>query len=311
MSTTVPHSTLFSLNGLTFPALVAGPPDGPVVLCLHGFPDTRHGFFPTSGASTGALLAAAGFRVVAPAMRGTEPECIPLDGDYTPDALASDVLAMIDALGGRAAVIGNDWGAFATYLAAARAPDKVTHAITLGIPHLRAVKWSPRLLWAARHMVAFQLPGHAAKVLRKDDLAKLDDLYGRWSPTWQRPADALAEVKNAYRKPGVIEAAIGPYVAMRKHLRGVMRELRAPIQVPTLALYGAADPSVPAAFYDDARKHFAATYRSEALPGVCHFVHREDPEGVARRAIEFLATHPQRLRPRADEPAANTPVGST
>jgi len=290
MSTTVPHNTLFSVNGLTFPALVAGPADGPVVLCLHGFPDTRHGFFPSSGPSTGALLAAAGFRVVAPAMRGSEPECIAPDGDYTPDALARDVIGLVDALGGRAALLGNDWGALATYLAAARAPTKITHAITLGIPHLRAVTWSPRLLWAARHMVAFQLPGYAEKVIRKNDLAKLDDLYTRWSPAWRRPADALTEVKNAYRKPGVLAAALGPYAALRSHLGGIMRELKRPIEVPTLALYGAADPSVPAVFYELAARHFAGTYRSHALANIGHFVHREDPGGVATRTIDFIAS---------------------
>jgi len=288
MASTVPHTTLFSVNGLTFPALVAGPEGGPVVLCLHGFPDTRHGFFPASGPSTGAALAAAGFRVVAPAMRGTEPECIPADGDYTPDALASDVLAFVAALGGRVALVGNDWGAFATYLAAARAPHQISHAVTLGIPHPRAARWGPRLLWAARHMIVFQLRGHAARALRKNDFAKLDELYTRWSPSWQRAPDALAEVKNAFRKPGVVEAAIGPYAALRRHLRAVMRELRTPIQVPTLALFGGADPSVPATFYERAREHFAAAYRWESLPGVGHFVHREDPAGVAAHVLAFL-----------------------
>ncbi len=288
MSATAPHTTLFSLNGLTFPALVAGPEGGPVVLCLHGFPDTRHGFFPAAGPSTGALLGAAGYRVVAPAMRGSEPECIPPDGDYSPSALASDALAFVAALGGRAAIIGNDWGALATYLAAIRDPHALTHAITLGIPHPRAVKWTPRMLWAARHMLTFQLQGHAARTIRKNDFAALDDLYRRWSPDWQRGDDALAEVKTAYRKPGVLEAALGPYAGMRRHLRDLYRELSTAIQVPTLALFGGADPSIPPSLYERARLGFAAAYRWESLPGVGHFVHREDPAGVATRVITFL-----------------------
>lgn len=288
MCPTVAHTTLFSVNGLTFPALVAGPEGGPVVLCLHGFPDTRHGFFPATGPSTGAALADAGYRVIAPAMRGTEPDCIPPDGDYSPNALAADALAFVAALGGRAAIVGNDWGALATYLAAIRAPQAVTHAITLGIPHPRAVRWSPRMLWAARHMLAFQLQGQAARAVRKNDFAALDDLYRRWSPGWQRTPDALAEVKNAYRKPGVLEAALGPYSAMRRHLRELYRELRTPIQVPTLALFGGADPSVPPSFYERARSGFAASYRWESLPAVGHFVHREDPTGVASRVIAFI-----------------------
>ena len=284
----VPHSTLFSLRGLTFPALVAGPDDGPPVLCLHGFPDTRHGFFPAHGPSFGATLAAAGYRVVAPAMRGSEPECIPSDHDFSPDALAGDALAFIDALGGRAVVVGNDWGALATYLASLRAPGKVRGAVTLGIPHPLAARWSPSIVWAARHMIAFQWPRRAARKLRADDFAALDGLYRRWSPSWQRTPDALDDVKAAYRRPGVLDAALGPYVAMRRALRPMSKTLQAPITVPTLALYGAADPSVPPALYARARRYFAGAYQWDAVPGIGHFMQREDPLGVATRVLAFV-----------------------
>lgn len=285
---TVPHSTLFSLRGLTFPALVAGPDKGPPVLCLHGFPDTRHGFFPTTGPSFGATLAAAGYRVVAPAMRGTEPECIAPDGDYTPDALAGDALAFIDALGGRAFVVGNDWGSLATYLAGTLAPDKVRAAVTLGIPHPVAARWSPSIVWTARHMLAFQFAKRAARKLRAHDFAALDGLYRRWSPSWQRTPDALDDVKAAYRKPGVLEAALAPYVAMRGSMGKLFKTLRTPITVPTLALYGGADPSVPPALYARAKRYFAGPYQWDAVPGVGHFMQREDPLGVAQRVLAFI-----------------------
>lgn len=282
------HTTLFNLNGLTFPALVAGPEGGPAALCLHGFPDTRHGFFPAAGPSVGMALATAGFRVVAPAMRGTEPECIPADGDVSPGALADDVLAFIDALGGRAVVIGNDWGALATYLAALRAPERVVAAVTLGIPHPRAVSFTPALIWRARHMLAFQLQRLAARRVRADDFAALERLYRRWSPTWRLPSDALTEVKIAYRKPGVVEAALAPYATTRKHLRALLRELARPVAVPTLALYGGGDPSLPPAAYQRAQRYFSGVYRAEVVPEVGHFLQREDPAGVAERIISFL-----------------------
>ncbi len=284
----VPHSTLFSLRGLTFPALVAGPDDGPAVLCLHGFPDTRHGFFPTRGPSFGATLAAAGFRVVAPALRGTEPECIPVDQDYSPAAMADDALGFIDALGGRAVVVGNDWGSLATYLAIGRAPDKVPCAVTLGIPHPLAAGASPSLLWTARHMLAFQWPKRAARKLRADDFAALDGLYRRWSPSWQRTPDALDDVKAAYRKPHVLEAALGPYVAMRRTIRSTLAMLQTPIEVPTLALFGGADPSVPPALYPRAKRYYVGPYEWDAVPGIGHFMHREDPLGVAQRVMAFI-----------------------
>lgn len=281
--------TTFQVRGLAFPAIVMGPEDGPPVVCLHGFPDTRHGFFGASarGPSFGATLAAAGFRVVAPAMRGTEPGCIPADGDYSPGALADDVLAIVDAVGPKPTVVGNDWGALATYLACARAPHKIERAVTLGIPHPGVVRWTPMLLWRARHMLAFQAQGLAARRLAKDDFAVLERLYHRWSPTWRLPADALAEVKAAYRQPGVLAAALAPYAALRKHLAATQRELAAPIRVPLLALYGGGDPSVPPAAYARAARRFSGPYRHEAVPTIGHFMQREDPIGVAERVIAF------------------------
>ena len=102
-------------NGLEFGLLERGPADGPLVLCLHGFPDGPQSFLPLLDA-----LDAAGYRAVAPAMRGYLPSGIPADGDYRPVTLARDVIALIDHLGAeKAVVVGHDWGAVATYLAAA------------------------------------------------------------------------------------------------------------------------------------------------------------------------------------------------
>src|SRR5690606_17162441 len=117
--------------------------------------DTRHGFFE----GFGQRLAAAGFRVVAPTMRGYEPETIPVDGDFGPIALGRDAVAMAKALGGRVAIVGNDWGALAGMLAAIMSPEHVDRLVTLGIPHPLAMRWTPTLAWRARHFASFQLQG--------------------------------------------------------------------------------------------------------------------------------------------------------
>src|SRR4029077_8759931 len=94
-------------NRLEFAALADGPNDGPLALCLHGFPDSAHTWrylLPE--------LAAAGFHAVAPWMRGYAPTAGPADGSYGPGALAADACALHEALGGdgRAVLIGHDWG---------------------------------------------------------------------------------------------------------------------------------------------------------------------------------------------------------
>src|SRR5947199_7131294 len=105
-------------GGVEFAYLSVG--EGPLALCLHGFPDSPHTW---DGLLPG--LADRGFRAVAPWMRGYAPTDVPGDGRYQAGALVADAIALHDALGGdgEAVIIGHDWGAFAAYGAAARAPE--------------------------------------------------------------------------------------------------------------------------------------------------------------------------------------------
>src|ERR1700731_5165019 len=107
-------------SNLNFTVIEMG--DGPLVLRLHGFPDTAHSFRHQMPA-----LAAAGYHVVAPFMRGYSPTEPAPDGRYDSAALSEDALALIAALGYKDAIIfGHDWGAVAAYGAAAVAPDRVS-----------------------------------------------------------------------------------------------------------------------------------------------------------------------------------------
>ena len=98
---------------IEFAYLEDGPADGPLALCLHGFPDHA----PTWSALLGDL-AAAGFHAVAPWMRGYAPTAVPADGLYQTGALSLDAIALADALGPAdqpAMLIGHDWGAMCAY----------------------------------------------------------------------------------------------------------------------------------------------------------------------------------------------------
>src|ERR1700753_515734 len=127
-------------NGLTSAYLEDA--SGPLVLMLHGFPDTAH-----SWDDLRPRIAAKGYRAVSPFMRGYHPTAIPhRDTDQEP--LARDPLALIEALGTRdAIIIGHDWGASAAYGAAALSPDRVRKLFAIGIPHPAALKTSPQKLW--------------------------------------------------------------------------------------------------------------------------------------------------------------------
>src|SRR3954453_4000847 len=119
-----------NLDGIEFAYLACGD-DGPLALCLHGFPDTawtwRH-LLPE--------LAAAGVCAVAPFMRGYAPTEVPADGRYQTGALAADAIALHEALGGDgdAVLVGHDWGAMAAYGAARHATQRWRRVVTLAVP---------------------------------------------------------------------------------------------------------------------------------------------------------------------------------
>src|SRR5947209_9869516 len=109
----MPDVNYIEANGLRFAYFEEG--QGPLVLLLHGFPDTAHTWDEVRPA-----LAGAGYRAVSPFMRGYFPTAIPADGKYDSETLGRDALALIEALGEKqAVVVGHDWGASAAYAAAA------------------------------------------------------------------------------------------------------------------------------------------------------------------------------------------------
>src|ERR1700761_95110 len=136
-------------NGLRFAYLEEG--SGPLVLLLHGFPDTAH-----TWDDLRPRIAADGYRAVSPFMRGYHPTAIP-DRDTDQETLARDPLALIDALGARdAIVIGHDWGASAAYGAAALGPDRGRNFSAIGIPPPAALKPPPKKFGGARHFAAYK-----------------------------------------------------------------------------------------------------------------------------------------------------------
>jgi pimeloyl-ACP methyl ester carboxylesterase len=264
-------------NGLRFAYLEEG--RGPLVLLLHGFPDTAR-----SWDHVRAQLAASGFRAVSPWLRGYAPSAIPAR-DTDMETLGRDVLALIDALGAQdgAIVVGHDWGAAAAYGAAAFEPARVRKLVVVAIPHVATLKPSLARLWAARHFVAYKLPGAASRFAR-DDFAALPVLYKRWSPSWSPPPEELAPVRASFAERASLDAAFGYY---RKLPFRAPPFLRAPITVPTVAFAGLDDPFVTPADFLAGRPMFTADYVVEQMRGG-HFMHREHPEDFAAKLLAHL-----------------------
>jgi pimeloyl-ACP methyl ester carboxylesterase len=267
-------------NGIRFAALEWGAGSGPVVLLLHGFPDTAH-----TWDELGPELARAGYHVVAPFLRGYPPSETP-NRDADAETLGRDVLGLIDAIGGGAKirVIGHDWGAEAAQAAAALAPDRFDRMVTIAIPHRAAIPLTPRLMWKLRHFITLKLPG-AERRFAADDYAMVEVLYRRWSPTWNYTEADLDAAKNLLAAPGALHAALGYYRAAEIRTPGFLRAL---VDVPTLAIAGADDPNASPALFESVRRQFRAPYQVTAIPGG-HFCHRESPRECLAAILPFLA----------------------
>jgi pimeloyl-ACP methyl ester carboxylesterase len=263
-------------NGLRFAYLEEG--SGPLVLLLHGFPDTAH-----SWDDLRARIAANGYRAVSPFMRGYHPTAVP-DRDPDQETLARDPLALIEALGAHdAIVIGHDWGASAAYGAAALGPDRVKKLFVIGIPHPAALKPSLKKLWGARHFAVYKLPG-APNRFARNDFAALPAIYRRWSPTWNPDPTEFDAVRACFANPASLNAAFGYY---RKLSPIPSASLKARITVPVVAFAGLDDPIVGPSDYRGAARMFENEYVVEEVRGG-HFMHREHPEAFAERLLTHL-----------------------
>jgi pimeloyl-ACP methyl ester carboxylesterase len=280
-------------NGLTFTYLHAG--EGPLALCLHGFPDCADGWRPLLMA-----LADAGFHAVAPYMRGYAPTEVPTDGRYQSGVLVADANALHHALegDGRAVIIGHDWGAFAAYGAPAIEPDRWSRVVAASVPPtslLGPLLMSYDLLknnfWY-QFVLCSPLADFAVSI---NDLEFVERLWRDWSPGFE-PADALVAVKRSLRDPDHLGAALGYY---RQTLGAVANdpaladEQSASMGVPdkpTLYLHGIDDGCMPAPSLDALRGALTgAGSRAELVPNAGHFLQYEQTALVTQLIVDFVA----------------------
>jgi pimeloyl-ACP methyl ester carboxylesterase len=271
-----------------FAAEVAGRVGAPLILLLHGFPQTRHTWRHQVPA-----LAAAGYRAVAPDQRGysagVRPDPAKLEA-YAIDRLVADVLDLADATGYRAPVsfhlVGHDWGGQVAWVVADRYPDRVASLTVLSRPHPAAFRRAFRedadgQRHRSRHHKSFHDPATAGFLL-EDEARRL-----RHSLADQRvPGPAIAEYLSVLGDSAALEAALAWYRAA-----GALTNIDVgPIVVPTLYLWGNRDATVGRAAAEWTEHFVTGPYRFEVLPDVGHFITDEVPEVVTTLLLDHLAT---------------------
>jgi len=282
-------------NGIGFALHEAGPADGPLVLCLHGFPDTAWTWrylLPELGA--------AGFHAVAPFMRGYAPTSLAPDGRYPVGSLVSDVLGLHDVLGGDsdAALIGHDWGAPAVYGAAAFDPSRFRKVVGGAVPPTRSfvqALFSFAQLKRSWYIFFFQTP-LADGVVAADDLAFVEALWADWSPGYDSSFD-LGKVKESLGTPERLGAALAYYRTMfdpSQEIPGLKAQQAAtlqPVPQPTLYYHGVDDGCLGSeAITPAVLDYLGHGSRLLMVDKAGHFAHLERPEVVNPAIVGWLAS---------------------
>lgn len=265
------------VHGVELAYFEHGPPEAPLVLLQHGYPDTPH-----TWSHLVPSLVAAGYRVVCPWGRGITPSTPSPDGRYGYRVLGEDLAALIPALGAeRAHVVGHDWGAAAAWAAAHLHPERIDRLVAVAIPHPASLKPSLRGLWQARHFVANKMPWAAWRV-RRHDFAELRVLYERWSPGFDWPDRELEAVRNAYAHPPSLDAALGYYRDLW------LWPFRGRVEGPdVLVIGGLTDGALGPDAFEASRRRVTGSCTVTMLPGG-HFLHREHPEPFEAAVLDFL-----------------------
>jgi pimeloyl-ACP methyl ester carboxylesterase len=295
------ETIIVEAGGLAFTVDVAGPHDGPLVLLLHGFPQTRH----TWRAELQAL-AAAGYRAMAPDQRGYSPGARPATvDDYRVEHLVADVLALADATGptGRAEppadggapegsggqrfhLVGHDWGGQIAWMTAAHHPDRVRSLSVISRPHprafVRAMTDDPAQADRSSHHRSFLRP-EATDELVAGGGRRVRRLLGRAGVP---PADAEAYLAVLGDR-AAMDAAVNWYRAAGGS--GLRADDVPSVPMPTLYVWGDEDQSVGRPAAEGTGEFVDGPYRFVEVPGVGHFVTDEAPEVFPPLLLEHLA----------------------
>jgi len=267
----------FAANGsVKLHYIAAG--SGPPIVFLHGFPDHGFGWRRQIEALQGR------FRVVAPDLRGFGRSDAPQGhANYAlMPYLIEDVLAVLVAEGiSQATFVGHDWGGMIAWWLAMRVPQAVRRLVLLSAPHprhyLRAIS-DPANAGTIDYIRRFQGVGDAALPTAEELAAWVVD-----------DAEKLALVGSLQRSHP--EAMLGYYRA-NIPLGKVPDIGPLPlVRAPTLVLFGADDPYIPAGAYDGTFREVDNVTSLVAIPGTGHFIHHQ-AAGFVTREIDAWASAP-------------------
>jgi pimeloyl-ACP methyl ester carboxylesterase len=240
MHTSAVHHARVSTNGIQLNVAMAGPEDGPLVILLHGFPEFWYGWKQQI-----PHLAAAGLRVWVPDQRGYGASDKPgRVEDYNLDALAADVLGLIDAAGAeRACLVGHDWGGEVSWWTAMRHPERVERIVVMNAPHPEVMRStlrrSPSQWIRSAYMLLFMVPRVPEALAGAGHWRALREAMQRTSRPGTFSPEDLERYREAWSAPGAFTAMLNWYRALP---RGPAAQgMQSMVRCPALIIWGVED----------------------------------------------------------------------
>jgi len=265
-------------NGLSIHVQDSG--SGPAVLLLHGVPDSTHLWRHQI-----PVLNAAGFRTIAPDLRGFGQSDRPTDtAAYALPNIIADVVGILDELDvPRVHVVGHDWGATIGWAMAAMMPDRVESLVAFTVGHPSGFFADPMAQrersW---YMLFFQTPGVAEEALRRDGCQLFRQLL--------RESGDLERYLLDLERPGALTAVLSWYRAnLSAEAFGAANPIPLPpVACPVMGVWAAGDAYLTEAQMVASASHCLGPWRYERLEGVDHWIPIAAPETTNRLLLDFL-----------------------
>ncbi len=274
-------------NGVRLHVVEAGPADGPPLILLHGFPEFWWAWRKQIGP-----LAAAGFHVIVPDMRGYNlSEVVEGVDAYRIDVLANDVAGIADALGiGRFHLVAHDWGGLVAWWTAVRHAERIDRLVVMDAPHPDV--WGPQALkhptqvLRSTYAMFFQLPWAPEAMLGSFDHAGLRAMMEKTARKDAfAPGDLDRYVEAWSHQPGSLTAMLNYYRALGRREK---TSLPPRITAPTLVLWGEHDGALEL-HLAEASVNLCDDARLEVIAGTTHWLHLEEPDRIASAIIAHLS----------------------
>jgi pimeloyl-ACP methyl ester carboxylesterase len=261
--------------------------DGPLVVLLHGFPEFWYGWRLQIQA-----LAAAGFRVVVPDMRGYNLSSRPKGVDsYGIEKLAGDVRDLVHERGAQSALLaGHDWGGSVAWATAMNHPEIVDRLAILNAAHPRKLSEGlhhPGQLRKSWYFFFFALPDLPDAIVRANDWHFFRHFLHDARPAYT--AEEMDRYIEAWSQPGAATGMINYY---RSSVRTPAKKAEAaihPIKAPTLVIWGQRDAYLGQELAEPEHDDVPGLERVERLPDASHWVHHDDAERVNQLLTNFFA----------------------